>query len=256
MAAFAHAKLAIALLLFAQPLLALRVRRDYDELDAAFVALESRRNSSNASSASASGNASNASALPVLEPVMSRNERGRFYWYLSGATNYLEFGSGGTTIAAIAHQNVKRIHTVESDPAWIAMLMERRDVREAMQQGRLNLVYADLGRAGGAGPAGPMNYSDYYATLHDDKAFFDLVLVDGHYRDTCMLRCLQRVPKNRTENVQLLVHDYWNIPRAVKGFVERVDRVDSLAVLHKRKDVDEEELAAAAANYTWSLTSA
>lgn len=241
-------KILLAGLLFLgiAPATALRRRtQDYDELDAAFDEIEAARVARNVS-------------VP-LEPIMSNNERGRFYWYLQGATNYLEFGSGGTTIAAIAHTNIQRIHTVESDPAWIAMLMTRADVREAMTQGRLNLIYADIGPVDTFGRPSSntvdksswTNYSSYYARLHDEKTLFDLILIDGHFRVSCMLRCLQHTPVDA--KVEMLVHDYWNTPIGIHAFVDKVDNVDSLENFHKKKDVNEEELARAADNYSLAL---
>lgn len=57
--------------------------------------------------------------FPTTSPVgMTEKEQNFFIDNISGARNYLEYGTGGSTFLALQHSNAN-ITAVESDPAWI-----------------------------------------------------------------------------------------------------------------------------------------
>ena len=44
---------------------------------------------------------------PIMEPCMTRDERKLFYELLESATTYQEFGTGGSTVVAVHHENIR-----------------------------------------------------------------------------------------------------------------------------------------------------
>ena len=49
-----------------------------------------------------------------MNPWMPENEIKLFYKYLDKATNYFEFGSGGSTYQALIRDNIKSIYSIEN----------------------------------------------------------------------------------------------------------------------------------------------
>jgi len=172
-----------------------------------------------------------------MEPRMDADEKEAFYRLLANATNYQEFGAGGSTVVAVRYDNIKHIHTLETDPNWIATLKKRADISEAIAKGRLHLVHADIGRVGAWGRpvdgSKRANYPSYSNSSAASDVKFDLVLVDGRFRVACFLHALQRI-QDPLETL-VAIHDYG---RSSYHVVERhavlVQRVGGLAVFRRR----------------------
>eukprot|EP00747_Dinoflagellata_sp_TGD_P136946 gnl/TRDRNA2_/TRDRNA2_175609_c0_seq1.p1 gnl/TRDRNA2_/TRDRNA2_175609_c0~~gnl/TRDRNA2_/TRDRNA2_175609_c0_seq1.p1 ORF type:complete len:302 (+),score=26.31 gnl/TRDRNA2_/TRDRNA2_175609_c0_seq1:95-907(+) len=198
-----------------------------------------------------------------MEPFMTREERWLFYKYLDRARHYQEFGSGGSTVVALAHPNISKVHTVESDRRWIHYLRNRSDISSAIAQNRLKLVYADIGRTRAFGF--PMdfqwrspkdrksrkkwpNYSGI-AAESDDK--FDLIFVDGRFRVACFLKALQRILPEDRNRTTLMIHDYTERPsyHIIENFATKVASSNRLYVFQKKERVDEGELAKTIAKF-------
>eukprot|EP00747_Dinoflagellata_sp_TGD_P136959 gnl/TRDRNA2_/TRDRNA2_175609_c0_seq7.p1 gnl/TRDRNA2_/TRDRNA2_175609_c0~~gnl/TRDRNA2_/TRDRNA2_175609_c0_seq7.p1 ORF type:complete len:288 (+),score=18.92 gnl/TRDRNA2_/TRDRNA2_175609_c0_seq7:73-936(+) len=198
-----------------------------------------------------------------MEPHMTKQERLLFYQYLSRARHYEEFGSGGSTVVALARPNILKVHTVESDRRWIHYLRNRSDISSAIAQNRLKLVYADIGRTRAFGF--PMdfqwrspkdrksrkkwpNYSGI-AAESDDK--FDLIFVDGRFRVACFLKALQRILPEDRNRTTLMIHDYTERPsyHIIENFATKVASSNRLYVFQKKERVDEGELAKTIAKF-------
>ena len=180
-----------------------------------------------------------APATPAkLKPVMTAAEEACLRRHLSAARHYLEFGSGGSTLAAV-EAGVPRIASVESDPGWLARLREDPDIAAAEQAGRVLLHHGDIGPAiGRFGRPGSDEFRDrwpnYYTTIWNHVAgdLLDLVLIDGRFRVASALSTLIRC---RADTV-LIIHDLWNRPEyhAVLSYLDWVESVDSLGVFRPR----------------------
>lgn len=114
-----------------------------------------------------------------------------------------EWGSGGSTIAFTNAERANRIVTVESDGDW-----HDRVLTELRHRGilfRVNLVHIPW-EAGEIGPdksdpahyksgsteLGPVNFKAY-ASYIDQYSPFDLVLVDGFARASCLAHAAPKV---------------------------------------------------------------
>lgn len=192
---------------------------------------------------------------PPMEPLMSRAERYLFYQLIGKATNYEEFGSGGSTVVALKRDNIKRIHTVESAKDWITMLSKRKDVSGAISNGRMKFVHADIGPTASFG--NPKNDSHktqwpaYSGSASEDASRFDLVFVDGRFCVACILKALQRVPPEERRKVTFAMHDYTNRQwyHVVEEFLNPVERSGTLQVFQAKPGTSEAALQKRIAEY-------
>eukprot|EP00929_Paragymnodinium_shiwhaense_P045067 TRINITY_DN23071_c0_g1_i1.p1 TRINITY_DN23071_c0_g1~~TRINITY_DN23071_c0_g1_i1.p1 ORF type:complete len:242 (-),score=30.78 TRINITY_DN23071_c0_g1_i1:157-882(-) len=186
-----------------------------------------------------------------MRPHMDRNERELFMEQLAKATNYLEFGGGGSTVAALSFPNIKHIHTVESAAKWINILKNRTDISKAVASGRL--VITDAGIQGNKSnwgwPTTPRETWPYYsgeAAIAEESQglFYDTIFVDGRFRVACFLRQLKRHLHLAPDAVRYIVHDYFQRPEyfVVEKFVIILRRASSLGIFRRRKQIDEAEL--------------
>lgn len=184
-----------------------------------------------------------------LPPRMSTNERLCFEAAIAGRRHLVEYGAGGSTVAALAH-DVARIDSVESDSAWIARLSGRPEVRVAIGTGRLALHHADLGPVADWGYPTDASLSGRWPGYAQDvwsripARRVDAVLVDGRFRAACILAAVTHVRRD----TPIIVHDFWNRPEyaVVLAVLVPMLRVDTLAIFVPRLPIDREQVAALA----------
>ncbi|HVJ50876.1 MAG TPA: hypothetical protein VM689_00330 [Aliidongia sp.] len=175
--------------------------------------------------------------LPVR---MSDGERELLARKLATATNYMEFGSGGSTLMAV-RSPARLILTIESDPDWLHKLHANAEIAQAVSHRRLFLTHADIGPVGEWGrptdesqlKQWPRYYADpFFAT----EILFDLILIDGRFRVGCALAAAACAPETAT----ILIHDYEFRPQyyLVEKFFDIEETQESLYVLRRRKTVN------------------
>ncbi len=177
-----------------------------------------------------------------LAVAMTDAEIGVLRECFSKATSLVEFGSGGSTLLAVRSPALRRIWSVESDPAWIARLRRRQEIVAAEQAGRLAVVRADIGLTGdhGApdGDASRGSWPTYHEEVWNDAATAgaDLVLVDGRFRVACAMAALAHCQAHTI----LLFHDFWNRTpyHPVLAFTDWLGSCDSLAILRRKPGID------------------
>ena len=64
-----------------------------------------------------------------------------YYKYLDKASNYLEYGTGGSTYQAAVRQNIKTVTSVESDKDWCNKLKEKL---EKYKNKNINIIYCEM----------------------------------------------------------------------------------------------------------------
>ena len=79
-----------------------------------------------------------------LKPHMSAGETRLYASLLDVATEYLEYGCGGSTILA-AERPLIRSTSIDSDPNWITALRQQKLIEAAEDEGRLRLLHVDIG---------------------------------------------------------------------------------------------------------------
>jgi hypothetical protein len=192
--------------------------------------------------------------LPVpigsLSVAMLPAEVQRYSEALRGAKHVIEYGSGGSTLLAL-RSGVSQVVTVETDPDWLVKLRTDREIQEAEGNGRLTLLYADIGPVHNYGrPKNSSSRERYplYASLPWSYCPNpDVVLVDGRFRVSAAVASLSKIGLQPT----IVVHDFWDRPmyHAILEFVDVVDRIDSLAVLRRKAVYDIDRLQAVFKEY-------
>ncbi|MCL2439703.1 MAG: hypothetical protein FWD15_04305 [Alphaproteobacteria bacterium] len=180
---------------------------------------------------------------------MTRQERELFLRSIKGARNYLEFGSGGSTIAALdSLDGTSAVHSVESDGDWLLDMEQRYGaIRDGLSSGRLKLHHVDIGKVGDWGS--PLDekrkahWPEYSAKVFEEEAPFDVVLIDAQFRGACGLRTIL----NTALDVVIMFHDFsMRRPdcKVLLKYLDIIEAADTLVVFKKKKKLDRKALAA------------
>jgi hypothetical protein len=171
---------------------------------------------------------------------MSSAESDALKELLDSAKFYLEWGAGGSTLAAV-RSKVHSIVSVESDPAWIEKVKQHPEVTAAIGASRLVFRHVDLGPVGPWGvPTGDTkirNWPQYVTVPFIRSDFdFDLVLVDGRFR----LHCLLAVANCVGEGARIFLHDYAfrHSYTVADKYFDTIKQVGSAVVLKRRHGVN------------------
>jgi len=178
-------------------------------------------------------------------PQFDQEGMAYFREQLARARNYLEYGSGGSTV--LASQLVTNLVSVDSDASLLADV--RRKLVENDQRAMAKLIHVNIGMTGDWGfpvfqkptrrrvrrweeyAKAPWRY---FRTIGQQP---DLVLVDGRFRVACVLESLLSLsPLSETK---ILVDDYVDRPEytVVEEYAD-VELVGRMAVLRPRRLAD------------------
>lgn len=186
--------------------------------------------------------------------TMTKGELEILHSYIDSAKNYLEFGSGESTIYASKAPMITNIDSVESSEAYInENLRPNPAVAKTLSTGKLLFHIIDIGETKNWGH--PKNKSkkhlwpNYSLNIFSKKNNYDLVLVDGRFRVSCILNSILNTP----ENCIIMVHDFWDRPqyRFLLKYLEVKDKIDTLGVFSKKKDVDLKKLQSIIKKYQY-----
>lgn len=170
-----------------------------------------------------------------MQPHMSASEIALFEAQLAGKASLLEFGCGGSTVAAARH--VSRIVSVDSDPAWLAKVA----ADPALAGCDFIPFHADIGPVGEWGyPVDAAHMRDwprYHAQIWRQMSGSpDIVLIDGRFRVACALQSLIHCKPH----CLLLFHDFVDRPHyhVVLRHADIVECADTLAVMRAKPAID------------------
>lgn len=175
-----------------------------------------------------------------------------FHRYLNNASNYLEFGSGLSTIYASQLDNLKTVTTVESSIDYVQNnLLTDENIKKAVREGKLNFNVVSIGETKEWGY--PIDTSckhlwpNYSLSVFNSGKEYDLVLIDGRFRVACALASLITTP----DTTLLCVHDFWNRPvyHIILKYLNIEDEVETLGVFSKKRDIDRDEVQMLIKNY-------
>lgn len=166
-------------------------------------------------------------ARPVL--TMPAEEAGMVRAAYMGATEILEYGSGGSTVLA-SEMPGKRVTSVESDPDWAQMMCDW--FAENPGESPVEVVHADIGPTRDWGhPATEAEWRRFPAyplAVWDRGIAPDVVLVDGRFRVGCALATAFRTAKP----VVVMFDDYAgrNAYHRVEEFLGQPEMVGRMAL--------------------------
>jgi hypothetical protein len=124
-------------------------------------------------------------------PVFLKRDLNLFDKYVGKATNYLEYGCGGSTHFVADKPNIKSVFSIESDIAYLSK------VKSHLQSDKVTLIGKDLfcrkefKRWGFPGPNCPNENKFAYQDAGVDilkSHDIDTILIDGRFRAVCALK--------------------------------------------------------------------
>lgn len=170
---------------------------------------------------------------------MTNKEKVLLNKHLSTATNYLEFGSGESTVTAYNTESIKHITCVESSLEFIDTFLRDNGVTHTPED-KLTLQIPTLGKIKMWGyPVSTTPSEDWRSyTSFQDTFNADVVLVDGRFRVACLLSVLLQTEKDVDPTI--MFHDFWTRKQyhVVLPFVDIVEIEGQLVVMTPRKDID------------------
>jgi hypothetical protein len=171
----------------------------------------------------------------------------RFMAEIATSRVYLEFGAGGSTIAAV--QNCPFVITVESDPRFLSAVTTKA---ERNKIGEYHPLHADIGWTSEWGvptfktptPPRVQRWKGYpqapWPLLRERGLEPDMILIDGRFRVACALQSLLELPQGsdcRFFFDDVAAGDYYASP--LQPFVQDFQMQDRLATFRKSNSFDE-----------------
>ena len=138
--------------------------------------------------------------MTELKPSFAKNDINMFYKYLNKASNYLEFGSGGSTYQASICSNIKLIISVESDKSWYNTL--NSIVKHSNFHSKLVDLKCKPNTWGFPTNICPIDNKIKYSSIithyinRSTANSLDLILIDGRFRVACALKAHSVINKN------------------------------------------------------------
>lgn len=173
-----------------------------------------------------------------MQPHMAPNDLQMFYKYLDIASNYLEYGSGGSTYQASLRSNLKAIYSVESDLGWY-----NRIKTLIGEQHHIKYIYCDMKAVpnnwGNPGKGSTLEDWKRYSGAVLDVRNLDFILIHGRFRVACCLNCFNAVGND----CFIAFDDFLDRPQyhVVLIFYEIVEKTSDnrMVILKKRSNVEE-----------------
>lgn len=179
------------------------------------------------------------------EPHFDDKSTRYFREQVARARNYLEYGSGGSTV--LANKLVTNLVSVDSDASFLADV--RRKLSESDHRAMSKLIHVNIGFTVDWGmpvftkptPRRMRRWEEYakapwryFRTIGQQP---DLILVDGRFRVACVLESLLGL--SPSSEAKILLDDYADRPQyqVVEQYAD-VEMVGRMAVLTPRKLVD------------------
>lgn len=168
-----------------------------------------------------------------MEPFFKDNDKILFFKYLDKATNYLDFGSGGSTYNASIRDNIKLIISNESDYQWY------NKCKKNIKHENFTFNYINLKSKRGTWGTPGNNCSKSNCIKYSDfpkNTKIDLVLIDGRFRVACCLKCFDNID----DNCFIIFDDFLNRKKRYQIVLDFFDIIEKttdkrMVVLKKKK---------------------
>jgi hypothetical protein len=144
-----------------------------------------------------------------LLPRMSAEEAALFLSFVRNSRDYVEFGTGGSTVVASTHVK-NSIISVDSSREWLDQVRAAC----ASSQTKPELIFIDIGPTGDWGvpidASTKSRWPDYHSKIWKipDSAAADLYFVDGRFR----VACFAQIVLHCNPNAVIGIHDFNSRP--------------------------------------------
>lgn len=167
--------------------------------------------------------------MPIKQQFFFKN-------ILNNCNNYMEFGSGGSTI--YASNNVKnKVLSFESDELWI------NKIKSQLKKENVNIIHIDIetknnnwGYPGkNCSNEKKMKYSTYFKNYIEEYNP-DVILIDGRFRVSCALQIFDYI----NNNTKVLFDDFLNrdFYHEILNYYDIVNKVVNLVELKKKININ------------------
>jgi hypothetical protein len=191
----------------------------------------------------------------ALKPAMTPEEIVILQFAANSRQCAIEYGGGGSTFSLL-EAGVRRLVTIESDPAWVHKLREHELLRPEIESGRLVVHHADIG------PTRKLGYPEDRSRINEWSTYWqsawelvnpgdvDLVVVDGRFRVACALNAILK----GSQDLTVVVHDFWKRPKydVLLRYFHCACRAGSTAVLVPKGDIKRANVKEALRRYARS----
>ena len=181
----------------------------------------------------------------MYDPMMTIPDTKLLKKYLSNATNYFEFGSGGSTVCA-CNMWIPNIISVENSPKWYNKLTNVSIIKQYIQNNNLQIKLYDLKCIWWKHvywaeiPESIENIDKTYWLAYSNSIsecdeIQDLILVDGRLRIACALNSYYKMDHNSF----LLFDNYISRPQynIIEKFFTIIESQDDLCVFKKNGNI-------------------
>lgn len=186
--------------------------------------------------------------------TMTADEQKLLHSHIDHAKNYLEFGSGESTIYAAEAKSLNAIDSVESSESFIdENLRPNAAIAEALAAGKLTFHIIDIGKTGSWGYPKDKSkkhlWPNYSLSVFSQESTHDLVLVDGRFRVACALNSILNTP----DACRIMIHDFWKRRQYhfLLKYLDLEDGADMLAVFKKKKEINRSKLQSIIRRYQY-----
>jgi len=144
-----------------------------------------------------------------LLPRMSTEEAALFLAFVKNSRDYVEFGTGGSTVVASKHVK-NSILSLDSSRQWLDQVRAACASSQTMPE----LIFVDIGPTGDWGfpidASAKSRWPDYHSTIWEipDSCAADLYLVDGRFR----VACFAQIVLHCNPNAIIGIHDFSSRP--------------------------------------------
>lgn len=176
-----------------------------------------------------------------MKPHLEKNDMEMFYKYLKNINVYFEYGSGGSTYQASILNNIKKIHSVESDIQW------QNKLKQTITNPNINYIFNEMDTQPNTwGSPGKnvteiqkKNYSNQITKLSkEEQENIDLVFIDGRFRVACCLKCYDIIK----DNCLIAFDDFLTRPEyyIVLEYFDMIEKTEDnrMVILKKKKNVN------------------
>jgi hypothetical protein len=185
-----------------------------------------------------------------MQPPMSDAELALYETLLRSSSNYVEFGSSGSTAVACRLVSTSVI-SVDSSPAW--QLQVARFCRAQHTRLQPNCILADIGPVREFGYPEDDSTRALWANYHTavwstpGVSNADAYLIDGRFRVACFLQTLLHA----RPDALVMIHDFSSRPQyhVIREFAREIAATDQLSVFQRRIDFDTTRAAACLASH-------
>jgi len=187
-----------------------------------------------------------------MQPSMTSSEIAMVSEFMTRATHYAEFGSGGSTCLASKFPNIRSIISIESDHAFqqkVQAMCPRADVRwinigrtSDYNRSPLSFLFRSRRRGKPEGSHQLYGHPADNSSMHlwrdystADVGQPDLILIDGRFRVACGIQCCLKYP-----NAIIMIHDFAHRTEyhPLLQFLDVFSSTDSLVVARVKPELD------------------